>query len=495
MVAAQNNFKPDSLHYTAPDYGYAGLKYAKAKDMFDRSKIPGSGANPMIKVPKFWRKDLANGAKVIGTQNTELPLVTFSITIPGGHLASAGDLSKAGLSSFFADMMNEDTKNYTAEQLALELQRLGSSINVTSTTDGVMYNVQSLKKNFDRTLALLQERMFNPKFTQQAYDRIQKQAAQFFRSQKGQPATIANEVFAKVNYGPNHILGISEYGTAETVKNITLQDIENYYKNYMTSLGTKVVVVGDITEAEVLPKLKFLDRLPKKKIVLPVPDPAPAVDKTKVYLVDVPKGAQTEFRVGYATGLKYDATGDYYKSFLMNYPLGGGFNSRLNLNLREDKGWTYGARAGFSGDEYSGTWAFSSGIKADVTDSALMEVMKEVTNYLQNGPTDDEVAFMKNAIGQGDALRYETGPQKAQFIRRILDYNLPANYADLQNKILKGMTREQMMAMAKKYLDPDKMNILLVGDKAKILEGVKKLGYQVVELDADGNKVDAKKAF
>jgi zinc protease len=256
-----------------------------------------------------------------------------------------------------------------------------------------------------------------------------------------------------------------------------------------------VVVVGDITEAEVLPKLAFLNKLPKKKIVLPKPDPAPAVDKTKVYLVDVPKGAQTEFRVGYATGLKYDATGDYYKSFLMNYPLGGGFNGRLNLNLREDKGWTYGARSGLTGDEYSGTWSFSSGIKADVTDSALIEVMKEVKNYVANGPSDEEVAFMKNAIGQGDALRYETGPQKAQFIRRILDYNLPANYADLQNKILKGMTKEQMTAMAKKYLDPSKMNILLVGDKAKILDGVKKLGYDVVELDADGNKVDTKKAF
>ncbi|MFL5773843.1 MAG: M16 family metallopeptidase [Flavisolibacter sp.] len=495
MVAAPNNFKPDSSHYTAPDYGYEGLKYTKAKDVFNRSTIPASGANPAIRVPKFWRKDLANGAKVIGTQNTELPIVTFSLTIPGGHLASSNDLSKAGLASFFADMMSEDTKNYKAEQIAVELQKLGSSINVTSTTDGVMFNVQSLKKNFDKTLALLQERLFNPKFTQEAYDRIQKQAAQFFKAQKGQPATIANEVFAKVNYGPNHILGISEDGTAETVKNIKLEDVENYYKNYMTSEGAKVVVVGDITEAEVLPKLAFLNKLPKKKIVLPKPDPAPAVDKTKVYLVDVPKGAQTEFRIGYATGLKYDATGDYYKSFLMNYPLGGGFNGRLNLNLREDKGWTYGARSGLTGDEYSGTWSFSSGIKADVTDSALIEVMKEVKNYVANGPSDEEVAFMKNAIGQGDALRYETGPQKAQFIRRILDYNLPANYADLQNKILKGMTKEQMTAMAKKYLDPSKMNILLVGDKAKILDGVKKLGYDVVELDADGNKVDTKKAF
>jgi zinc protease len=263
----------------------------------------------------------------------------------------------------------------------------------------------------------------------------------------------------------------------------------------MTSIGAKVVVVGDITEPEVLPKLQFLDKLPKKKIDLAKPNATPGVDKTRVYLVDVPKGAQTEFRVGYATGLKYDATGDYYRAYLMNYPLGGGFNGRLNLNLREDKGWTYGARSGFNGDQYSGDFEFSSGIRADATDSALAEVMKEVKNYFQTGPTDDELAFMKSAIGQSDALRYETGPQKAQFIRRILDYNLPANYAEVQQKMLKGMTKEQMQAMAKKYLDPNKMNILLVGDKAKILDGVKKLGYEIVELDADGNKVEGKKAF
>ncbi len=495
LVAAADNYKIDSTKYVAPDYGYGGLKYTKAKDNFDRKKIPASGPNPVVKVPDFWRKDLPNGAKVIGTQNTEIPTVTFSLTIPGGHLASANDLSKAGLASFYTDMMIEDTKNYTAEQLAVELQKLGSSINITSGIDGVTYTVQSLKKNFDKSLALLQERLFNPRFTQESFDRIQKQALQAFKQAKAQPATIATDVFAKVNYGPNHILGVSEDGTEETIKNITLQDIENYYKNYLTSVDAKVVVVGDIKQEEVLPKLAFLNKLPKKKIVLAKPDPSPAVDKTKVYLVDIPKGAQTEFRVGYATGLKYDATGEYFKTYLANYPLGTGFNSRLNLNLREDKGWTYGARGGFSGDQYSGEYAFSSGIKAGATDSALVEVMKEIKNYVANGPTDEEVAFMKNAIGQGDALRYETGLQKAQFIRRILDYNLPANFVETQSKLLKGMTKEQMHAYAQKFLNPEKINILLVGDKQKIVDGVKKLGYEIVELDADGNKVDSKKVF
>ena len=209
-------------------------------------------------------------------------------------------------------------------------------------------------------------------------------------------------------------------------------------------------------------------------------------------MVDVPKAAQSEFRIGYATGLKYDATGEFYKATLANYALGSSPNGRLFLDLREDKGWTYGASSSFSGDKYAGDYEFSSGIRANVTDSALVETMKEIKNYLQGGPTQREVEFMKSAIGQRDALRYETGAQKAVFIGRILDYDLPANYVDIQNKILQASKPEELKATANKYIKPEQMNILLVGDKATILDNVKKLGYEVVELDADGNKLEKK---
>jgi zinc protease len=495
LIAKADNYKIDTTSYTRPDYGYTGLKYVKGKDNFDRTKMPGNGPNPSVKVPAFWKKDLPNGAKVIGTENNEIPTVTLTVTMPGGHLASANDLSKAGLASFVSDMMAEDTKNYTAEQLSVELQKLGSSINVSSGKDDFTFTVQTLKKNLDKTLALLEERMLNPKFTQTSFDRLQKQALEAFKAQKAQPAAVADAVFAKLNYGPNHIFGISEDGTEETVKNITLADVENYYKNYMTSMDAKVVVVGDIKQEEILPKLTFLNKLPKKKITLPKVDATPAVDKTKVFLVDVPKGAQTEFRVGYTTDMKYNPTGDYYKAYLANYNLGGAFNSRLNLNLREDKGWTYGAGSGFISDEHGTEFRFGSGIKAGATDSALAEVMKEMKNYVASGITKEELAFMKSAIGQSDALKYETGGQKAAFIRRILDYNLPANYVDQQSKMLQGMTKEDLDKITKKYIQPERMNVLLVGDKAKIIDGVKKLGFQIVELDADGKPVGDKKVM
>jgi zinc protease len=495
MIAVADNYKIDSSVYNAPDYGYSGLKYTKAKDNFDRSKTPGTGANPIVKVPKFWRKDMPNGVRMIGTETTEIPTVTLTITIPGGHLLQAKDTAKIGLADMFGDMMNEDTKNYTAEQMAVALQKLGSNVSVGSSFDGITFNIQTLKKNLDKTLEMVQERMFNPKFTESAFTRIQKQNLESFKQTKADPAAVADAVFAKVNYGPNSILSMSEAGTEYTMKNMKLTDIENYYNNYMTSKGVKVVVVGDVKQEEILPKLAFLNKLPGKKIDLPkVNATASVVDKTKVYMVDIPKAAQSQFRVGYATGVKYDATGDYYKARLMNYNLGSDFNSRLNLNLREDKGWTYGARSSFTADEYTGEFEFSSGIRADATDSALVEVMKELKNYRENGITEPELKFMKNSLGQRDALSYETGLQKAGFIGRILNYNLPANYVDQQNKILAKLTKAEVDAVAKKMLNPEKMNILLVGDKAKILEGVKKLGYEIIELDADGKKVE-KKAF
>lgn len=499
VIATADNYTVDQSKYTAPDYGYSGLKYAKATDNFDRSKHPGNGPNPIVKVPDFWRKDLPNKLKFIGAENNELPTVTLTIAVPGGHLLQTKDTAKIGLASLFADMMNEDTKNYTAEQMTVALEKLGSSIEVSSSRDAIVFTVESLKKNIDKTLTLLQERIFNPKFTETTFNRIQRQTLESIKQSKTRPAVVADDVIAVVNYGPNHIFGMNESGTESSIKNITLQDVENYYNNYMTANNTKVVVVGDIKQNEMMPKLSFLNKLPNKVIDLPSVAAKPKeVDKSRIYLVNIPKAAQTEFRLSNVTGLKYDATGEYFKTNLMNFALGGGFNGRVNINLREDKGWTYGARTMFNGDQYTGDFTFNSGIKADVTDSALTEVIKELKEYTTDGIKDEELVFMKNAIGQRDALRYETGTQKASFIQRMLQYNLPANYVDQQNKILQHITKPEIDALAKKWINPNKLNIVLVGDKARILPGLQKTGYDIVELNTDGKPVDGgevKKGF
>jgi len=366
------------------------------------------------------------------------------------------------------------------------LQKLGSTVNISSSVDGLNVSVQCLKKNLSATLALMEEKLLSPLFTEEAFKRIQKQELESFKQLKAQPAAVADLVFDKLNYGDNNILGASEDGTEETIKKLQLKDVQTYYDSTLTSDGGLLFVVGDITAAELLPQLSFLNKLPNKKINLPKTAEGVAVEKTKIYLIDIPKAAQTEFRIGFPTNLPYDATGEYYKAGLMNYNLGAAFNSRINLNLREEKGWTYGASTAFSSNKYGGTFEFSSGIKTEATDSALVEVLKEINNYTAKGITEDEMLFMKKAIGQRDALRYETPTQKAGFIGRILEYNLPGDYVTRQNQLLSTITKSEIDAIAKKWLNTERMNILLVGDKAKILDRLKPFNYEIVELDTEG---------
>ena len=488
LKAAADNYKIDSLGYKKPDYGYAGLKYNKPKDNFNRKLIPPSGTNPVVNVPPYWRKALPNGMQVIGAENNEIPVVTLRIALKGGRMVEADNRAKAGLANLFSDMMNEDTKNFTSEQMSLELAKLGSSINISTTEDATVFSVQSLKKNVSKTLQLLEERLMRPAFNEEDFNRNKNQLIESIRNSKSQPALIASQVYNKINYGPASIWSYPMQGTMETIKNITLDDVKKYYINYVSSSDGRIVIVGDIKQNEILPQLAFLNQLPNKPVTLPtIPAKGAEVAKTKIYLVDVPNAAQTEFRVGSITGTPYDATGEYYRSFLTNYPFGGAFNSRVNLNLREDKGWTYGARSGFDANKYTGTFTFSSGIRANATDSALSEVMHEIREYSTTGVKPEEISFMVNSIGQSDARNYETGMQKALFISRILEYNLPADFVKQQNEIRKTITKSDMDAISKKYLNPDRMNIVLVGDKKSILPGLQKLGYEIVELDTDGN--------
>jgi zinc protease len=503
-VAAEDNYTIDKSGYVAPDYGYNGLKYNKAKDNFDRSKRPASGPNPVVKVPPVWKKEMTNGIQIIGTKNSEIPTVTLLFRLKnGGHLNLMPE--KAGTADMLADLMNESTQNYTAEQMALELEKLGSSVSVSVDDEGLVFNVQCLKKNLDKTLKLFEERLYRPKFDPGDFERIKKQNMQALKNQATQPTFIASDVYGKLLHGHKEIRAISEAGTPETLEKVTLDDVKALYEFAQVkpeTLKGNLVIVGDITEAEILSKLSFLGKLGKANPSDAVPEaregfrnkyspePIKPIEKTRIYLVDKPKSAQSEIRIGYVNpNLKYDAVGEYYQVTLMSYVLGGAFNSRINLNLREDKGWTYGARGNFAGGQYDTRFTASGGIKIQATDSAVFEFMKEIRNYAENGITDAELAFTKASIGQSEALRYETSFQKAGFLNRLLEYNLPTNYTETQNKILKDITKEQINTLAKKHLPYNNMIIVIVGDKEVVGKGLMRLGYQITELDATGKVI------
>lgn len=490
MVAKADNWTMPKRNLDTPEAPeYKNLAYNKPKDEFDRTKRPGSGPNPVVGVPDYWTENFGNGLKLIGSRLSEVPSVTLMLSIEAGHRYEPA--SKAGVAQATADLLNESTLKRTAEQMSDELDKLGSSISVSAGSNEITITVNSLVKNLDKTLALFEEILLQPKFDASEYEISKKAQLESIANQITQPVSIANNVYNKLLYGPNHIMSIPTLGTSETVKNISLDDIKDYYKTNFVPSISQLVIVGDVSKESILPKLTFLRNWSDRKVERVAEAGPPVIDRTKIYLVNKDKAPQSEIRIGHMS-LPYDATGDYYKASLMNYVLGGAFNSRINLNLREAKGYTYGARSGFNGTKYPGPFTATAGVRGNATDSSVVEFMKEIRQYVEGGITKSELDFVKSSIGQSEALKYENAWQKASFLKRIIDYKLDKTFVEKQNEILKNMTAEEVNALSRKLLDFNKMAIVVVGDKASIYDGLVKTGYEVVEVDSDGNVVQKK---
>lgn len=489
LIAAKDNYVIDSSNYKVGKDEYAGLKYNKAKDNFDRSKKPSSGENPVVKVPDTWRVKLDNGMEVIGTVMDEIPVVNILLTIEGGQRLEAYMPEKAGISTLMASLMNESTKDRTAEEIAQELELLGSTVSVSSNKNSISVSIQTLKKNLTPTMKLAEEILFKPGFKESDFDRLKTQQLEGIKNQNTQPTAIAGKVYNKLVYGSNNIQGIPSSGTIETVENIELKDVKEFYENYFSPSTANIVVVGAVDQRESVIALSSFSSWTGPEVKIPEETKIPEQGLTTIYLVDKEKSAQSQIRIGNYTGLTYDATGTYYKAGLMNYPLGGMFNSRINLNLREDKGYTYGARTRFSGDKYDGVFTAYAGVKLDATAESVNEFMKEITEYNLSGITNEELTFMKSSIGQREALSYESPFQKASFLRNLITYDLDNDFKQKQNEILQSMTKKEIDLLASKHLNPKMMNIVVVGDKKVIKEKLLKLNYPLKELDKEGNEI------
>ncbi|MCH2449914.1 MAG: insulinase family protein [Gracilimonas sp.] len=486
--------KPDS--YTPPTEGenpypqadYTGLQYERPTgDDFDRSEKPEPKTAPLVQVPEFWKDSFNNGIEVIGTNYNEIPIVTLQLSIQGGHRMNAYEPDKAGLASLTASMLNESTENYTAEEIQEELRKTASTVRVSSGNSSTTVYISTLKKNLDRTLELAEEIMMRPGFDESDFSRVKMQQLEGLRSSYQNPASVAGMVYNRLLYGDEHIYSVSSSGLEETIERISLDDVKTFYEKYYDPQLSELVIVGDIEEDEILSKLDFLREWEPKDAEVPdLPEVEPA-ENTKIYLVDKKGAPQSQIRIGYMTDLTFDATGEYYKTGLMNYVLGGAFNSRINLNLREDKGWTYGARTYFTASDEPGPFTAAAGIKAAATDSAVYEFMKEITEYREGGITEEELEFMRNSIGQRDAREYEAPYQKAGFLRQIIRYDLDESFVDEQAYIIQTISQEEINDLAKKHLQPEGFYILVVGDAESHRENLEALGYEVIAVTEKGD--------
>ncbi|MDC1436120.1 insulinase family protein [Gammaproteobacteria bacterium] len=451
---------------------------------FDRSIQPEAGPSPLVIMPEYWETTLDNGIDIIGALSTEIPTVNIRLSFEGGHLLEEPE--KYGLASLTADMMNEGTERFSAEEFEVELDKLGSSISVTAGSQSTTINMRSLSRNLDATLELLEERLFASVFTEDDLTRLRQQSIESIEADKEEPSSIAANVYRQLIYGEGHPFAISSAGEIDTLENITLEDIQAFSQQSLVSQVLDVVVIGDIEQEEILPKLDFLGIINNAGVELPELPSTPIITENTLYLIDKPQAPQSEIRIGYMGDLVYDPTGEYFERYLMNYTLGGAFSSRINLNLREDKGYTYGARSNFSATKYPGPFTASASVRADSTADSIVQFINEMTQFRDQGITAEELAFTKNAIGQSEALDYETPGQKSRLLGQIIEYDLDNDFVIRQQQIINELSMERVNQLAEEHLPVEEMILLVVGDKTLIENELIALGYNIVELDSEG---------
>ena len=494
--AAEDNWqRPERVLPESAKVAAADLAYRRATDDFDRSVVPPAGGNPAVTLPAIWRGELANGVRVLGARNVETPTTAITLRLEVGQRHEP--LAQLGLAAMTAGMMNESTELSTNEVLSDRLQKLGASIGFSAGDDFTVAEVRSLTRNLDATLAILAEKLLQPKFAAEDFARLQAQTLQSIETSKKEAADTANAVYHRLLYGRENPIAYRDIGTTATVAALEVADARGFYDANYSPAAASVVVVSDLDRAEVLAKLEVLEpwqggpvaAAPLKPFP-PLPNQGAAAEGGRIYLVDKPAAAQSEIRIG-KRALPFDATGEFYRAGLANFALGGAFNSRINLNLREDKGYTYGAGSGFRGQRDYGDFTARAGVRTDTTAASMVEFVKEIAAYAKDGITAEELAFTRSAIGQSDARRYETPRQKVGFLSQILAYGLPDDFVDRQNEILAAVAAAELNEIASRQLVLDEMIAVVVGDRAAVQADLEALGYEVVLLDDAGDLLAA----
>jgi zinc protease len=452
----------------------------------DRTQKPVSSAAPTFRSPKVWHATLANGIAVTAAPWSELPLSTLTLSVPAGRVHETAQT--LGLSSLVAEMLEQGTQKLTAVEFAEELDGLGASLSVRASDDEISFSLSCLDKHLPDALALLTDVILAPRLGSEDFARLQKERLLAIDTRGDQIRTLAGDAYRRLLWG-EQILGWPGAGTHESVAAITADDVRAYWQAHGTPAGARLVYVG-AKSADELTRLfaPLASRWPsnaKPAEAAAKAEPKPvAIEKTRVYVLDKPGAAQSEIRIGHTSVAATDP--DYYALQLVNYPLGAAFSSRVNLNLREDKGYTYGARTSFDGDAHSGAFTASAGVKTADTAPSVVEFMKEL-GKITSGVTADELAFTKDALLQSANKDFESTRALLGLVDRISDLGYPDDYVDRRLAFLRSAKLETLNALAAKAIHPNAMVILVVCDKAKVGAELAKLGYgESIELDAYG---------
>ncbi len=456
----------------------------RTESVIDRSVEPPYGAPPSLSAPTVWRTTASNGVEVLGIEDHEVPLVQFEVRVRGGQLVEEG---RGGIANLLAEGLMAGTATKTPEELEEAIDLLGASISTSAGGEAFIVRGSALARNFEATMDLVEEILLEPRFDAQEFALSKGRVENGLRQRASSPTAIAQDVFRRLLYA-EHPLAVGSLGELETIEGVTLDDLRSYYEVALRPAVTKVHVSGAVSQEEVVSALdRVLGTWGGDAPQIPS-GPTWDAGRAGLYFVDVPNASQSVLYVGYLALSETDD--EFYPATVMNFRLGGGgFASELTQVLREQRGYTYGIGSGFSGSDFVGPFQISSSVRSNVTLEALTLIKEIVEGH---GPNFDEADLeaTRSFLLRANARAFETGGAKLGVLADMSGLGFPADYVLQREQIVRDMTVDQIQRLADRFLDPERMIWLVVGDARTQLPRLDALGLGTPQLvDRQGRPV------
>ena len=444
----------------------------------DRSGPPELGPPPSLILPSIQHLKLENGLKILLLEKHELPLVQLNLLVMAG--SGMDPTGKTGLASMTADMLDEGAGSRDALELADAIDFLGADISTGSGRHTTVVSLNTPITRLDEALPLMADVALRPTFPADELERKRRARLTALMQWHDQPNTIAAVQFIRALYGEAHPYGRTTSGDKASINAMSTKDMKKFHKAYFRPNNAFLVVVGDVTADSILPKIKQAYGKWKSKQVSPADWPEIGqVEGPAIYLVDKPESAQSVIYMGRVGVSRH--TDDFYSIVIMNTILGGSFTSRINMNLRQVHGYTYGAYSSFSFRPLPGPFLANSSVQAEVTDSAIVEFLNELRGIREPVP-EDELSKARNSVALSYPESFQTISAVAGQLNNVAIYGLPDDYFNTYTERMLAVTADDVARAANAYIDPDNLVMVIVGDREKIESGIRALEYGPVNV-------------
>lgn len=448
-----------------------GIVEERSKSILDRTKAPRPRPAGRISFPKYFKHDYRNGLRIFVVENHQLPIVSIGVVLRSG---AAYDAGLPGLSSVVCELVTKGTRKRSATQIAEEIDFVGGALSNNVSWDASQVFVSVLKHHLREGFDVLSDVVLNPTFPEKEIKRVKTQRIAAIRQMKADPGYLAETAFASVVFG-DHPYGSTISGTEKSVDKMRRRDLVDFYRRHFTPDNTFIVFAGDITPGEAQKFVsKYFSKWKGKSNSEIVAAPKQETGRGRLVIADKPGAVQSSIRIGHI-GITRDNP-DFLKVFVMNTLLGGYFSSRINMNLREVHGYTYGGRTDFDARLLPGAFQVSADVRNEVTSETIDEVMNELRRIRDTLPSKDEMTMVKNYLTGLFPIQLETPQQVAGRVVAIELYNLPANYYRNYRENIRKITARDIKTVARKYIRPESAHIVLSGDANEIRRKLERLG-------------------